>query len=75
MQDVWFYIRYWIAALLFILGSWLSSCQPEAFDTAPYESYVLYDGCLTCLDWGGRSECFCYVCKQKLQCDFLQSEG
>lgn len=52
MQDVWFYIRYWIAALLFILGSWLSSCQPEAFDTAPYESYVLYDGCLTCLDWG-----------------------
>ena len=51
MRDFIYAIKsgFWVVAI--ILASLPTGCQQEAFDTEKYESYVLYDCHLECLDW------------------------
>ena len=51
MRDILDMIRMGFLVIAVALASLPSSCQQEAFDTEKYESYVLYDCHLECLDW------------------------
>ena len=51
MRDFIYAIKSGFWAVAIILASLPTGCQQEAFDTEKYESYVLYDCHLECLDW------------------------